>query len=299
MKSFSVPEIYGHRGAAYDMPENTLPSFRKAWRDGSDGCELDIHVTSDQKLIVMHDYNTSRTGSGVDYVLKDTDSDTLRKVDVGSFKNRKFKGVTPPLLDNVLKIIPRHQKLYVEIKSGTETVSLLKQKINSCGKKDRIEIIGFNRKVMQAAKKAMPEMNVMWLVANHRDPKTSKPIPYDLKIIKQAKQAKVDGLDLQSDSLNAKVMKAARKAGLKVYVWTVDDLKEARRVTRLGVDSITTNRPLYVETHLKAWAAGRANEEPKEQRQIASEQHPVHHELQAPGYPAGACVPLVPVLYCR
>ena len=84
-------EIIGHRGASYDAPENTLASFKLGYQQKADADELDIYLTKDGKIVVMHDANTART-AGVSNKLATSTFDDLRKLDAGQWGKWKGKG---------------------------------------------------------------------------------------------------------------------------------------------------------------------------------------------------------------
>src|SRR5205809_874799 len=96
VQSFGV-EIIGHRGASHDAPENTMASFRLGYEQGADGVELDIHLTKDNEVVVMHDYDTGRV-SGVTNKIADSKLSELRKLNVsawGKWTNQPFKEKIP------------------------------------------------------------------------------------------------------------------------------------------------------------------------------------------------------------
>ena len=88
--SFAQVEIIGHRGESDLAPENTLASSKLAWSVGADAVETDIYLTKDNRIICSHDANTKRT-TGVSLAIKETSSKELRKLDAGSFKDKKYK----------------------------------------------------------------------------------------------------------------------------------------------------------------------------------------------------------------
>jgi glycerophosphoryl diester phosphodiesterase len=245
--SAGQPDIIGHRGASHDLPENTLPAMVKAWRDGADGAELDIHRSPDGKAVIMHDKTTSRTAPGTNYAIIDTPYSVLRNVDVGSWKNPKFKDIRIPLLDDVLDAMPPKQKLYIEVKSDSTILPEVKRLVDASGKKENIIIIGFEFDTMKDAKKLMPEIPVYWLLGTKKNPITKQPLRHKLEWVKQAKDAGFEGVDVQFTGLDLRFTKAVRAAGLDLAVWTVDEVKDMRRMIKLGVDSITTNKPLYLQ----------------------------------------------------
>src|SRR5687768_5258275 len=83
--------IVAHRGASHDAPENTLAAFKLAWEQGADGIEADFYLSSDGKIICNHDKDTART-AGVKHVVSETPFDVLRTLEVGSWKNEKYRG---------------------------------------------------------------------------------------------------------------------------------------------------------------------------------------------------------------
>src|SRR5690606_14502784 len=108
-------EYSSHRGSSLEAPENTVASFMLAWKQGADAVEIDVHLSKDNRLMVIHDSNTKRT-TGEDYVVKETHSDVLRKLDAGSFKGEKYRGEKIPFLEEIIDLLPPGKKLIVELK---------------------------------------------------------------------------------------------------------------------------------------------------------------------------------------
>ena len=78
-------EIIAHRGASYLAPENTLASVKLGWQKDAD-VEVDVYLSKDNRIVVIHDSTTKRTSGGTDLKVSESDSQELRKLDVGSFK---------------------------------------------------------------------------------------------------------------------------------------------------------------------------------------------------------------------
>src|SRR5262245_24319538 len=114
-------EIIAHRGASHDAPENTLAAFKEAWKQKADGGELDIFLTGDGKIIVIHDSNTKRT-TGVDRKVAEHTLEELRKLDSGRWKSERFAGEKLPTLSEMLATAPKGKKVYIEVKGGPEIV---------------------------------------------------------------------------------------------------------------------------------------------------------------------------------
>jgi len=258
-------EIIAHRGASYDAPENTLASVMLAWRQDVN-VEIDIHLAADNRLVVIHDKDTERT-AGRKRIVGRTTSDDLRALDVGRFKSEDFAGEKTPLLEEVLDTIPPGRKLYVEIKSGPETVPVLEQAIQRSGKQSQIVIVGFDLDTVALAKERMPGIPVYWLKGTEKEKVSGRYIPHDASLIQSAREKGLDGLDVHFAGVTEEFARAVRAAGLGLYIWTVDDPAEASRLAALNVDGITTNRPAWLRDQLAAPQApkrdpGRKNRNP-------------------------------------
>ena len=244
-------EIIAHRGASQAAPENTAAAVMLAWEKKVDGVEIDVHLTKDNRIVVLHDPSTKRT-SGVDLEVKNTTADQLRKLDVGVFKDAKFAKERIPFLEEIIGTIPPKRKLFVEVKCGTEILPFLKETIAKSGKAKQIVIIGFDLKTMAASKKLMPDIPTYWLVEATRDEKTNQWLPHDLKLIQTAKDNGLDGVDVDFAGITKEFAAAVKSAGLRLYVWTVDDIEEAKRLKKLEVSGITTNQPDVIKEKLSA-----------------------------------------------
>src|SRR5258706_6726864 len=119
--SASATEIVAHRGASYDAPENTLVSQELAWKHHADAAELDVHLTKDGKLAVMHDPTLKRT-TGHEGKFEDFTLAKLRQLDAGKWKGPQFAGEKIPTLDEMLAHIPPGKRIIIHIKVGAEIV---------------------------------------------------------------------------------------------------------------------------------------------------------------------------------
>lgn len=240
-------EIIAHRGASYLAPENTMASVTLGWEKEAN-VEIDVHLSKDNSIVVIHDASTKRI-TGTDLKVRETISEELRKLDYGSFKGEKFAGEQIPFLDDVLKAIPPGRKLYVEIKCGKEILPFLRQSITESGRKSQIVIIGFDLEVVTSSKHLV-DVPTYWLRGTKKDKETDEWIPHDSKLVQIAKDRGLDGLDVHYAGVTKEFVDAVKAAGQKLYVWTVDDPEEAKRLIRLGVAGITTNRPEWLRERL-------------------------------------------------
>jgi glycerophosphoryl diester phosphodiesterase len=247
-------EIIGHRGASYLAPENTIASFKLGWEKGAD-VELDVYLTKDNRIVVIHDETTKRT-AGTDVNVAESTSEELRKLDVGSFKSEEYAGEQIPFLADVVKTIPPGRKLYVEIKCGKEILPYLRDLLARSGKMSRIVIIGFDLDTVAMSKK-MIDVPTYWLRGTEKTKDTEQWIPHDPQLVQTAKDKGLDGLDVHYAGITKGFADAVKASGQKLYVWTVDDPEEAARLIKLGVDGITTNRPGWLREQLKDYIPAR------------------------------------------
>lgn len=234
-------EFVGHRGASYLAPENTVASAKLGWELGADGVEIDIYLTPDQRVVVIHDKTTKRT-AGADYVVSETKSKKLRKLDAGTWKDEKYTGEKIPFVEEVLKAIPEDKYLVIEIKTGTEIFPALQKAIKKSGKVNQVKFIAFNWETILMAKKLYPDNDCYWLTSSAKD--------LDNKIAECAAVG-LDGIDVNSKLVTPGNMDKAKKLGLDVWCWTVDKPEDAKRFAELGVSAVTTNRPGWLREQLK------------------------------------------------
>lgn len=236
-------QIIAHRGASYEAPENTVASAKLAWELGADAVEVDVHLSKDGYIMVNHDKDTRRTG-GKNLVIKDTEAKQLRRLDVGSFKDKKYKGEKMPFLEEIIATVPEGKELVIEVKSGTEVLPVLKDEIRKGGKQGQMVIISFDKDVVVEGKKLMPDLPVYWLRGDFEE--------YSLdEVVDIVKENELDGLDVHYRLVTPEFMQRMEKEGLKVITYTVNDAGVAKELVVLNVNGITTDRPRWLKEQLK------------------------------------------------
>jgi glycerophosphoryl diester phosphodiesterase len=235
------PWIVAHRGASRDAPENTLPAFRLAWEQGADAIEGDFLLTSDRRIVCIHDKDTQRV-AGRNLVVRDTTLAELRKLDVGTWHGPSFAGTNTPTLAEVFATVPAGKRVYVEVKCGREIVPVLLQEVGrSKLDSNQIVVIAFDREVIRDFKKAAPKYRAFWLASFKAD--ESGALKPELgTVLKTLEEVGADGLG-SSPGISESTAKGVLAAGFEWHVWTVDDPIAARRLRDWGVKSITTNVP--------------------------------------------------------
>lgn len=239
---FAQTQFIAHRGASYLAPENTVASAKLAWELGADAVEVDIHLSKDNRVMVIHDSDTKRTCLGKNFEIKNSPSVILRDLDAGSFKGEQFKGERIPYLNEIINLTPEGKYLVVEIKCGSEVIPQLQRILEKSEKSGQIVFISFDIDVIIATKKEFPNNQCYWLCESKSALK---------KKIEQVASAGLEGVNLSHTIVDEEVMALARQLHLEVLTWTVDDPAEAKRLIALGVNKITTNRPKWLKDELK------------------------------------------------
>ncbi|HVT56951.1 MAG TPA: glycerophosphodiester phosphodiesterase family protein [Thermoanaerobaculia bacterium] len=267
-------EIVAHRGTGRDYPqpialqahrpaappENTLPAFEWGWARGGT-CELDVYLTRDGKIVVIHDPTTGRTCDR-DLVVGRASLDELRQLDAGVKKGPLWKGLRLPTLREVLQIMPPSGRLYIEAKNGPGIVEPLLGEVDAAAPRpDQIVYISFSIDTISALKRARPEITCYWILvfvqlkpgiwragydrteADNLTFRTvwQEPVDYaELIALARHDDLQLDGLDVsfeQPDDFAA----AMRQAQMPWGSWAVDDGDVAVALARKGAIQLTSN----------------------------------------------------------
>ncbi|MCQ4299829.1 glycerophosphodiester phosphodiesterase [Pseudomonas songnenensis] len=227
--------IYGHRGAKGEAPENTLVSFQQCLQHGVRRCELDLHLSQDGELMVIHDPTLKRT-TGRRGKVAQHDADELVRYDARlGGPGWKVPCPIPRLSELFEKCDFEHWQLEVKSASrvrAARTVMAIKELAERHGLLDRITVTSSSREVLRALNRLAPETS-RGLVAEYSwlDP------------LKVARQYGCELLALKWTLCTPERLEKARKQGLHVSVWTVNEPALMRRLADFGVDSLITDYP--------------------------------------------------------
>ena len=246
--------IIAHRGESFNAPENTLSSISLAWENGADAVEVDIRLTKDNQVVVIHYSHTLRVSRKF-RLISNTELKELKKLDVGKYKNIKYKGERIPTLKEVLNTVPKGKKILIEIKSNSKIIPYLKNVINaSTLQAGQIEIISFKLGMLIELRKQLPQIQVFWILALDYSQIQKFFRPSINRIILKAIKYNMDGLDLWAGQmLDNNVVKELKSAGLKIYVWTVNNPEKAINLFDMGVDGITTDKAKWLKDQLESF----------------------------------------------
>lgn len=249
-KDGTRPLIIAHRGASALAPENTLPAFAAAIAQGADGIELDVQMTRDEHVVVIHDETVGRTTDGRGRV-SDLTLDALRRLDAGSWFNRayprrartEYAGLKVPTLDEVLTMVrPTPLILCIELKPQGERVAQMIGATLAAVRKaemdDRVVYASFDHELMKQLKRQAPHAHTALLY----DPRKMGARWSAREIIRPAEEASARWVSLHYTQALPRVITAVRRAGLGMAVWTVNSKALGRLLTALGVDALITNR---------------------------------------------------------
>ena len=245
-------EIIAHRGASHEAPENTLAAVQLGWDQGADAVEVDVQLSADGRLVVIHDENTCKT-AGLNRSVAHQTLAELRRLDAGSWKGSRWKNERIPTLEEVIDAVPSGKRLFVEIKCPASCVSEFVRVFQASGKKPSTVVpIGFSRETMQLVKSALPKLEVCQVVKFQRSWRTGRWTPRPADVMRHILESGLNGLDCGANgSICADFVNRAHEAGLRFYLWTVDTAEAARRFQDCGVDGLTTNRPQWIREQLE------------------------------------------------
>lgn len=250
----SAQVLVAHRGASHDAPENTLAAFKLAFEQGADAVEGDFYLSSDGRVIALHDRDTKRT-AGKKLLPHETSFEDLRQLEVGAWKDPKWRGERIPSLEEVLDVIPSGKKIVIELKVGPEIVAPMAKAIEESGlTADQIIIISFNEETIAECERLVPQYRTHWLTGykNHEDGSVTPTVD---DAIATWKKSRADGFgsDARKDYFDEAFLAKLKEAGCgEFHVWTVDEPATARHYLDLGAAWITTNRPGWLREQLNA-----------------------------------------------
>ncbi|MFN2746872.1 glycerophosphodiester phosphodiesterase [Bacillus sp. z60-18] len=238
--------IIAHRGASGYAPENTFAAFEKACELGADFIELDVQLTKDGRLAVIHDDRVDRTTNGAGFVRQFTMSE-LEKLDAGSWFSPAFKGENIPILDEVLEKYHKKTGLLIEIKSsktqpGIENV--IGKLISSFGFSMKTIVQSFDAGAIKTMHKLYPAIPAAVLIR----PRFGMVPRGQLRHIASF----ADYVSVKHTRLSPFLINAIHSHDLKALAWTVNGQKTGRRLESWKIDGIITDYPDYFKKEGKA-----------------------------------------------
>jgi glycerophosphoryl diester phosphodiesterase len=245
-RSSRGPLIVAHRGSSGRAPENTITSFRCAVQDQADMIELDVRMSADHELVVMHDQTLRRTTNGSGYVRLKT-LDTLQEIDAGSWFAPRFHGERIPTLRAVIADLPSHLPFNIEVKTDGDrrrnalVLEALQQLIADLHLSSRVVVSSFDHRFLRRLHRAAPDLTIGVLLlpvgGSVRRPET------------YARRLSAQWIVCAKRQVRKRLVEQAHDAGLSVACYTVNSVVEYDHVCRFGVDAVVTNYPALLVEH--------------------------------------------------
>jgi glycerophosphoryl diester phosphodiesterase len=255
------PLVIGHRGNCQFAPENTLPSFESALAAGADLVELDYHLSLDGKPVVIHDSKLGRTTNAKALSgrrrlrVAQRAAAEIQTLNAGSHFDRKFAGTHVPLLSEALTVIQRTGTALIEHKAGPPEPCL--ELLRDLKLVNRVVVQSFDWAYLRRFHELEPAQVLGALGPPTRLSSGRKPLRL-AKSLNARWLAHLHKTGAKVAVWNRKVSKAsvelAHQHGLKVWIYTVNNPRLARRLLRAGVDGLITNNVALIREATREFA---------------------------------------------
>lgn len=259
-RDLPVPLIMAHQGGEKQWPSNTMLAFREAHKLGSDVLDMDVHLSADGELVLMHDTTVDRTTEGRG-VIREMTWKQLSRLDAGyrfSVDGKTFpyrgRGLRIPRLEEVFREFPR-ARLGIEIKQAPlAAAARLADLVHRYRAEDRVLLAGFDEAMVAEQRRQLPavagsatpgEVRIFWIASQlHLEGFTAA----DYSVLQIPLEHK--GRRLVSQRL----VDAAHSRGIRVLPWTLDSDAEVELCRDAGCDGFNTNVPGPMRKFRQAWS---------------------------------------------
>jgi glycerophosphoryl diester phosphodiesterase len=230
--------IFAHRGVSGDYPENTMAAFEAVLKSGAAGIELDVQLTKDGELAVIHDEQIDRTTDGIGYI-KDFSYDQLRRFDAGSWFSSFFEGASIPTLKDVFDwavIEGNDLTINIELKNDKLPYEGMEEKvlelIERYNLEDRIIISSFNPESLKKVRSLNKTIDIGYLIIG---------VPEDA--VERAKDMGANAIHCQPQFALSSFGQQAIEEGFPLRVYTVNDPNDQTALLEAGVEVIMSDFP--------------------------------------------------------
>jgi glycerophosphoryl diester phosphodiesterase len=234
-------KITAHRGNARAAPENTLSAMRKAIESGADYAEMDVQLTKDGQVVLLHDRDLKRV-AGDSRRVDELTFDEVRKLDVGSWFDPAFSGERVPTLAEVIALCRGKIRLNIELKFFGPDRKLTQAVADIIREQDFDSdclITSLNYEALQEARWHNPRLRIGLTIAH---------------ALGDLNRLEVDALSVRADFLSDELLREAHRLGREVHVWTINDAGSMTRLMKRGVDNIITSDPDLAVRVRDEWA---------------------------------------------
>ena len=246
------PLVIAHRGYSAMAPENTLPAFERGVASGADMVELDYHHSKDGQLVVLHDYTLDRTTDatnrwgGRGLKIADKTLTELKQLDAGKWFKHPQAGVGLPTLGEALDVIQRGSVTLIERKAGDAAACV--KLLNDRQLVNQVVVQAFDWDYLRDFHRLEPRQVLGAL--GPPGTKNGKKLTDAEKALNPEWLDEIKGTGARAAVWNKQVdaaaVKAAHERGLKVWVYTINDVATAQQLLAAGVDGIITDNPAII-----------------------------------------------------
>ena len=247
---YGTPMIMAHRGFSAKAPENTLPAFQMCLDGGFSAAELDVQMTADGTIVVMHDDNLKRT-TGVDKNIWEVTYDEIKDLDNGSFFSSEFAGTKISTLDEVIKLAGSgKEKLFlnIEIKRNGHDDGIIEKVVDIIVENDYLsscDVTSQDYSTLEDVRKYNPAVLTAYTSA------------VGIGHIESLEAA--DIISIQETFATYENIERIHDAGKRVFVWTVNEEETMKELIGLNVDAILTNDPELCKTVIDQYGSTMMN----------------------------------------
>ncbi|SHG17182.1 glycerophosphodiester phosphodiesterase [Ornithinibacillus halophilus] len=229
---------FAHRGSLTEAPENSLPAIKKAIEHGAKAIELDVQLSKDNHLVVIHDHHFKRFNPSINGLVRDYTLAEIKNIDIGSSFSKEFEGTSLTTLEEVLEICPEDTLLNIEIKNIPVIYEGIEEILVNClrdhNRFQNIIISSFDHHALQKVQALEPSLKLGLLIY--------------YRMVNPWEYAKNCGLNLTSVHplqtwTDQQFIEEFHNLGLKVYPFTVNEEKRYKELIDLGVDGVFSNTP--------------------------------------------------------
>ena len=252
------PLVIGHRGFPHLAPENTLASFKLALEAGVDLIELDYRHTHDHIPIVIHDPELNRTTDATSRFrhrhvkVASRSAAEVHTLDAGRWYDGRYAGSRVPLLRQALQLICEGNLALIERKAGE--AGTLVRLLRESGLIERVVVQSFDWEFLRLVHELEPELILGALGPARRLPNGKKPFGLSRKLNRASlRHIPKTGAKILvwSQKVSKKAVHFAHSHGLKVWNYTINNERVAKRLLRAGVDGIITNNPPLIQSIIR------------------------------------------------
>lgn len=231
-----MSKIFAHRGFSGKYPENTMLAFEKAVEIGVDGIELDVHLTKDNEIVIIHDEDIKRTTDG-EGLVKDMTLEELRKFDASATFRGQYGFCGIPTLREYFELVKDTPIITnIELKTGVYEYHTIEQRVidmvREFGLSDKIIFSSFNHFTVKRCEEIAPEIKRGFLTGDWL---------YDFG--KYTAERNVQCCHPWHVSLSEETVKEMHEAGCEINTWTVNEYEDIKKLSAWGVDSLIGNFP--------------------------------------------------------